>query len=538
MKKYLLIPLLLFLIVLSANAQEFWSPTGNLSGNDFVPAIECDSIGTLVAYSHNVGIFRSTNDGDQWSLTGITNQRVSTIKASHDGKIFAICNTTSGVYIQLSTDEGLTWNIVYSSSRPNNYFSGSGMAFINSSTIVAVISFTLGPTIGDIGVEIVRSTNGGFNWQLLNVSTGWGGAEDLARLADGRIIVTTDLSGLSYSSDNGSSWNILSSFPPVFTNFIKTDSQGNIFVGTSTAASFTNLLFRSTDNGVSWQGAGLLGGQDGGEIEALYTDYQDRVYASVVTFNPDVSTVYRSPDAGNTWEELNSGLPVSEVVYSLTGNQQDIIFAGTGSSGVYKGSDITPINLESFTAMNNGNDIILKWRTATETNNSGFEVQRLLLNIDSLYREDDEPGEDWMNIDFVKGNGTISKPQDYLFQDKNLRGESYRYRLKQINFDGSFEYSKTITVKVDAPLEFVLYQNYPNPFNPTTTLRYSIPKQSFVSLKVYDILGKEIQTLVNEEKPAGVYELNWKAANLPSGIYIYKLKTGNFISLKKMVLLK
>ena len=187
---------------------------------------------------------------------------------------------------------------------------------------------------------------------------------------------------------------------------------------------------------------------------------------------------------------------------------------------------VTPVELSSFTAAVNSNEVVLNWSTATETNNSGFSIERKYAN--SEYSE----------VGFVPGFGTTAEPKYYSFTDAKRLAGKYNYRLKQIDFGGSFKYSSEVEVDVTAPLTFYLEQNYPNPFNPTTTIKYGIPERTFVELKVYDVLGKEIASLVNEEKPSGSYEVEFIANNLPSGIYFYTLSTGNFFSTKKMVLLK
>ncbi len=125
------------------------------------------------------------------------------------------------------------------------------------------------------------------------------------------------------------------------------------------------------------------------------------------------------------------------------------------------------------------------------------------------------------------------------FIDENVTSGTYKYRLKQIDFDGSFTYSNEIEVEVDfTPKEFVLYQNYPNPFNPKTVISYQLPVNGNVTLKVYDVLGNEVATLVNEEKQAGVYEVEFDGSSLASGMYLYKLQAGTFVQLKKMILIK
>ncbi len=151
-------------------------------------------------------------------------------------------------------------------------------------------------------------------------------------------------------------------------------------------------------------------------------------------------------------------------------------------------------------------------------------------------------------IGFVTGHGTTTEPQFYSFTDESVPSGEYQYRLKQIDFDGSFEYSEIVEVEIEAPTEFSLEQNYPNPFNPITKIKYTISSVTLrqaqsdilVTLKVYDVLGNEVATLVNEEKPAGEYEVEFsdKSEGLPSGIYFYQLAAGNFLQTKKMILMK
>jgi hypothetical protein len=196
--------------------------------------------------------------------------------------------------------------------------------------------------------------------------------------------------------------------------------------------------------------------------------------------------------------------------------------------------NIIPVELTSFNAEVSGQVVLLNWTTATETNNSGFEILRKAQN-DS----------EWETIGFVPGFGTTTEPKSYSFIDENITTGVYKYRLKQLDFDGTFEYSNEIEVEVDfTPKEFVLYQNYPNPFNPNTTIKYEIPNVEttqrvvFTTLKVYDVLGNEVATLVNEEKQSGVYEVEFDASSLASGMYLYKLQAGAFIQSKKMILTK
>lgn len=207
-----------------------------------------------------------------------------------------------------------------------------------------------------------------------------------------------------------------------------------------------------------------------------------------------------------------------------------------------------PVELISFTASVNENDVQLNWITATETNNYGFEIQRSPSLIPSQREGTSQTPlwGDWGGVGFVSGYGTSTEKRFYTFSDENLNEGKNRYRLKQIDFDGTSTYSEIVEVEIDLPEQFVLEQNYPNPFNPSTKIKYSIPsivttevKQSqFVDLSVYDVLGNEVAKLVNEERPAGSYEVEFNAGNFPSGVYYYQLKAGEFISTKKMILLK
>ena len=191
-------------------------------------------------------------------------------------------------------------------------------------------------------------------------------------------------------------------------------------------------------------------------------------------------------------------------------------------------TECIPVEFTSFTATVDSSDVILNWSTATELNSKGFEILRST-QIDY---------NNWKKIGLVSGFGTTTEMHNYSFTDKSLQSGKYQYRLKQIDLDGSFQYSQTIKAIVEAPTKFKLAQNYPNPFNPSTSIKYAISSRQFVSLKVYDVLGNEVATLVNEIKKPGYYEVNFNASNLASGVYFYRLASGSFVSTRKMLLLK
>jgi hypothetical protein len=192
-----------------------------------------------------------------------------------------------------------------------------------------------------------------------------------------------------------------------------------------------------------------------------------------------------------------------------------------------------PVELSSFTAVVNGTSIILMWRTETEVSNYGFEVERA-----SFISKSEIRNSDFQKIGFVQGHGNSNSPKDYTFADTPVEGTSFQYRLKQIDTDGKFQYSDIVTVEIATPIQFELKQNFPNPFNPATHITYNLPRDGFVTVKVYDIVGSEIVTLVNEEKKAGSYLVAFDGAYFASGIYICTMTTNSFIRSIKMLMIK
>jgi hypothetical protein len=192
--------------------------------------------------------------------------------------------------------------------------------------------------------------------------------------------------------------------------------------------------------------------------------------------------------------------------------------------------DFIPVELTTFTATANNGTVELSWITATETNNSGFEIER-------------SSGGEFENIGFVSGYGTTTASQYYSYIDKDVPVGTYSYRLKQVDLDGTYEYSEVIEVDVPAPISFALGQNYPNPFNPSTKVEFSLAADAKVNLKVFDLLGQEVMTVVNSNLVAGIHTVDIDATLLNSGVYFYKLEADgvngtNFVDVKKMILTK
>jgi hypothetical protein len=188
---------------------------------------------------------------------------------------------------------------------------------------------------------------------------------------------------------------------------------------------------------------------------------------------------------------------------------------------------VVPVELTSFIAnVNNLGDVVLNWETATEANNQGFEIERRTET--SEYR----------TVGFVEGYGTTTEPRSYVYTDRTAENGINYYRLKQVDFNGTYEYSDEVEVDVTGPLTFDLAQNYPNPFNPSTSIKYSVPESGNIRLSVFNIVGEEVAVLVDGFSQAGSFEVTFDASNLSTGVYLYKLQSANSVQTKKMMLLK
>jgi hypothetical protein len=276
--------------------------------------------------------------------------------------------------------------------------------------------------------------------------------------------------------------------------------------------------------------------------------YSDSIYTTGVTyllvlkykFNPDVAddSVYlfinpvvsqTEPAPNLAHGTLTTGSDPANIggVYIRQGTASsapNLIIDGIRIGTTW--ADVVPVELSSFSASTTGNNAILNWSTATELNNFGFEVQRSVA------------GSEFVTVGFVNGNGTTTEAKTYRFVDANLISGNYSYRLKQVDYNGTFAYSEVVNVDVNAPVQFELSQNYPNPFNPSTTINFSLPQSSNVTLKVFNTLGQEVKTLINQNMESGAHSISFDASELNSGIYFYKLDAGQFSEVRKMTLIK
>ncbi|MDY0083639.1 MAG: T9SS type A sorting domain-containing protein [Ignavibacteriaceae bacterium] len=294
-------------------------------------------------------------------------------------------------------------------------------------------------------------------------------------------------------------------------------------------------------------GLNCLSGANGSQLWTWSMDYQFGVSAVPDLNNDGFQDVIVGSRDGNLYCLSGKGDALlfthsfpGDWVYtvnsmsSVDGNASYELIAGTKGGKVVclsGGTVAVPVELTTFTGSTVNGNVVLNWTTATEVNNQGFEIERLQdLKIDGF--------QNWDKIGFIPGFGTTTDPKSYSFVDENVEAGKYQYRVKQIDFNGIFKYSDVIEVDINTPSEFSLDQNYPNPFNPVTTIKFALPVSGNANLSVYNSLGEKVETLVNQYFDAGYYQVEWKADKYSSGVYYYRIESGNFNSVKKMMLIK
>ncbi|OQY74033.1 MAG: hypothetical protein B6D44_05445 [Ignavibacteriales bacterium UTCHB2] len=399
-----------------------------------------------------------------------------------------------------TTDGGETWY------EPNGIPGGIGhiskIFFINSLTGWAVKSR-----------YILKSTDAGENWVVQFTAPGAGSFSSIqfvdslygwASIANRRPYKTTD-GGLNWIEQ---------------TNFIYYQTRDVYFVNNEIGWIITdsggNNLLKTTDNGDTWNP----------ETDVIGS-FKFHFFPDLLHWLINGSRRYITENGGNTFIDITNDVPTGFNSFGSVTNKLGYAVGGLGLVLRYDDTSYVPVELISFKGKIKNNKIILSWQTATELNNIGFYVEK---SFDKIT---------WKTIGFINGHGTTTEPNYYSFTDRQVFNGENNYQLKQIDFDGSFNYSEIVSVYYEnLPMVFELFQNYPNPFNPSTTIKYDIPNTSEVSLIIYDILGKKVKELVNTKQEAGRYEIQFNASNLASGVYIYQLRTPGFTQARKMILAK
>ena len=307
-------------------------------------------------------------------------------------------------------------------------------------------------------------------------------------------------------------------------NGIAFDGSGNVYI---TGDYQTTLNDADFDPGA---GTAILNGY--GLFFAKYNSSGSYVWAKAVTATGGSGNTGKSIAVDGSGNVYVTGVFIETTDFdpgsgttTITNNSSDDVFLAK-----YTSSGVLPVQMTSMRATVSGVNSELHWRTESEVHNYGFDVERRGLGSTS----------DWLKVGFIAGAGTTNGPREYSYLDQSLAPGRYAYRIKQIDQDGSFQYTGSVEVEVGSvPKELKLYQNYPNPFNPTSSIAFSVPEDGAVSLKVYDVVGREVATLFQGEAKAGyAVQATFDASRLASGIYTARLLFGGKQLLQKMVLMK
>jgi len=500
MKKFMLLSIFV-LLALSVNAQ--WVvQTSGVTGSLRTVSVIDENVAWISGASGVV--LRTTNGGTTWQNVSIAASTATQYIYGIDANTAIVCaNPSAGSEVYRTTDAGATWTKVL--EQTGGFFNGS--IFFNSTN-----GFLTGDPVGGRWSNF-KTTNGGATWDSVGMylpqvgtEAGWNNS---LFVSGSKLYFGTSNSRIYYSTNSGASFTPLTM--PLTNSFAIWFTSANRGI----AAGSSEGMVGTVDGGTNWTAITTLGS---GTIYGLVGYYS-------TWFHTRGQRLFHSGNDGISWDTAYVA-PGTIYHISKARNMTDVVYAVGASGFILKGTGLgLPVELSSFTASAANDRILLNWSTATEVNNRGFEIER------------SSGGSDFITVGFVKGAGTTTEIQNYSFSD-NVPAGIYTYRLKQIDFNGKFEYSQTVEVDFTGGLSYVLDQNYPNPFNPATTISFVTKENSRVSLKVYNVLGDEVATLVNGELTGGVHNVQFDASTLSSGIYFYTLTAGNFTETKKMLLMK
>lgn len=418
------------------------------------------------------------------------------------------------------SNSGLTGNIQMSGSRnfssyANYIYNGSYSQVTGSGLPSTIKSLTINNTLG-----VTLSSN-------LTVSN--------LSLDNGNLI--TNSNSISVGTSKTNIGNILSTNGKILGKLNRwlSSSSTNVFPVGPTPTEYTPVILTN----IVGSGSFSVSAVDGIHPNATGTDYLQMYWkltnggitSADLEFHYLDSDVVGDEESYELYKFNGSWIPISPFNLNTTTNVASVSNVTSFSDWTLGIDNPLPVELSSFTVSVINGKAKLTWSTSTEINNYGFDIERNLL-------ANGKTSEDWTKIGFVRGNGNSNSIKYYSFIDNQIENGNYSYRLKQIDNDGKYEYSSAVNIDLGLPKEFTLYQNYPNPFNPITKIKFSLPAAAFVRLKVYNLLGEEVQTIVDEHKEAGTYSVNFNAKDLNSGIYLYRIDTGNIVQVKKMTLLK
>lgn len=545
--------LIVFTFFISNFTFSQWQNVGSVSGLGNWPSIFTLDQSTIFIAGGVTGpvIWRSTNGGTNFTQlptnglpTSSSNRFLSCVWATSVNTIYVGDGATTGnglvknAKVYKTTNGGTNWTTILNSGT-NVYGFINGVVFSRNNPLLGVANCD--PNDNNAKFKMWKTTNGHTSHILFEPDAPNScGAQNSVFMIDenfygfglntatARVAITTD-GGTDFSFFNIAGYGGDNGF--VSTVAFSTDKLN----GMAATSQTSTTIARTTNGGLNWFSQ-TIPCTITGQCNIKYVP--ETTVAYLVVSNSSETKCFKTIDNGSNWTQYSFPSGATDITHIdllyntlMQADNEAYIYATTKTGAIYLLHEFPmPVKLYSFNYFISGRNITLKWITSEEINNSGFEVYRI---------SDAQNQSIWQKLGFVKGKGTTNTFTNYIYEDKNLNTGKYSYRIKQIDYNGNYEYfnleGKT---EITNPVKFELSQNYPNPFNPETNIKYQIVNNSFVVLKVYDALGKEVSTLVNEFKTAGYYDVKLSGVNLSAGIYFYKLITKDFTSVKKMVLIK
>lgn len=526
-----------------------WVPAQKINSKDYVAVSKLNNNTVFVGGSIGNGsnergvVYKSTDGGTTFNSINVNSNIIAiySIYAKSVNEIYVGEGRTNngggksyGVW--KTTNGGSNWTKIINNDYERGYVSIIRFSNLNPNFGV-IISDPEKDKLGNFRIH--KTTDGGLNWtkieapdQKSNLFLNSGFVVDENFFGFG----LKDKSGFMMTTNGGNVWRYVDLSQYGSGSITSVSFNNNKLNGIVTFSNTSNTVLRTTNGGTNWfeQTVSPSNNMVSGDALVKYISGTDALY--MIVTNNNTSTSYKSIDNGLNWETV----PVPTQIKSIT--QFDLYYNGTDNLTAFAGTSATqpiklvdpsplPVKLQSFTYSVSGRNVTLNWSTTMEENNEGFEVERK--NENGTFTK----------IGFVKGHGNSNNVNNYKFVDTKLESGKFSYRIKQIDYNGNYEYfTLSGEVTVSNPSKFSLSQNYPNPFNPVTKIDFEIPQDSKVTMKVYDLTGKEISTIFEGTKSAGFHTVQFDGSKISTGVYFYRLITNSngqeLVITKKMNLIK
>ncbi len=515
--KYIFITVLSLTLFTYSAFGQVYSWVLKQSGSSLGGPIDYNQINTdIVYYGSDNKIYKSIDRGETFQQAGTNVPGASEIKCIilDDNNLgsFLVAIESSPDKILKTTDDGTTWT----TTLDNASFSYFGIPMTPDPSHPDTI-YTMS------GANFYRSTDFGDTWNIISSNFGPSSAPcDIEVFPNSSVILIGDNgTGIFKSTDRGLTW------------------AQKYFTG----GEIPTIAVDHTNPGVAWAtkwggGGGFLKSTDYGETWSDVPGFNGINMWGVTVMQNDGNIVMANCyGCGQSWRSIDGGSSFTQISIPSAGYQVVVIDSVTQfaaqSGGFYKleSDNFVPVEITSFIASTSKSQVLLNWITASELNNRGFEIEQSFDN------------KTFNKIGFVAGSGSTSEQRNYNYTVNNAPAGLQYYRLKQLDFDGTFEYSPVVEIDGPLPVEFVLNQNFPNPFNPSTSITFSLPVNSNVQISLYNTLGQKIAELVNLNFPAGTHQVDYTVKGLSSGTYIYVINASgsngtNFYAAKKLTIMK